>query len=53
MNRDGERLERLTFTGGFNAFPQFSSDGKQIVFASSRNAKQPHEINVFIADWVP
>jgi len=23
-----------------------------LVFASNRNAKQPHEINIFIAWWV-
>ena len=52
VNRDGSGLEPVTFTGGFSAFPQFSADGKQFVFASNRNAKAPHEINIFIADWV-
>jgi len=53
IDRDGSNLERLTFTGGFHAFPMFSPDGKRVVFASSRNAKQSHEINIFIADWIP
>jgi Tol biopolymer transport system component len=29
----------------------FSPDGKQLVWASNRNAKAPHETNIFIADW--
>jgi len=53
VNRNGEKLERITYTDGFNTFPMFSPDGKKLVFASNRNAKQPHEINIFIADWVP
>jgi Tol biopolymer transport system component len=53
VDRDGDRLERITFPGGFNAFPMFSPDGKKLVFASNRNAKQPHDINIFIADWMP
>jgi len=53
LNRDGSGLERVTFATGFNAFPQFSPDGKKLVFASSRAAKQPHEINIFVADWIP
>jgi len=52
VNRDGARLERITFAGGFNSFPMFSLDGKKLVFGSNRNAKQPREINIFIADWV-
>lgn len=53
VNREGDRLERITFAGGFNSFPMFSPEGKKLVFASNRNAKQPREINIFIADWVP
>ena len=53
IDRHGNGLERVTFAGGFNAFPQFSPDGKKLVFISNRNAKVPHEINVFIADWMP
>lgn len=53
IDRHGSSLERVTFAGGFNAFPQFSPDGKKLVFISNRNAKVPHEINVFIADWMP
>jgi Tol biopolymer transport system component len=30
----------------------FSPDGKKLVFASNRLAKNPNETNVFIADWV-
>jgi hypothetical protein len=51
VNRDGSKLEPITLTGSFNAFPQFSPDGKRLVFTSNRNAKQPHEINIFLADW--
>jgi len=53
IDRDGGHLERITQVGGFQAFPMFSPDGQRLVFASNRNAKQSHEINIFIADWVP
>ena len=53
VGRAGGAPERITFTGGFNSFPMFSPDGRKLVFASNRNARQPREINVFLADWVP
>jgi TolB protein len=53
MNLNGSGLERLTYGGQFDGFPTFSPDGKRFVWASNRNGKQPHETNVFIADWAP
>lgn len=50
---DGTALERLTMEGYFNSFPMFSPDGKHLVWVSDRNAKEPGEFNVFLADWVP
>jgi TolB protein len=52
INVDGTGLERITFSDGFDGFPMFSPDGKQLVWVSHRNGKEPHETNVFIADWV-
>lgn len=50
---DGTELERLTMEGHFNSFPMFSPDGKYLVWVSDRNAKEPGEFNVFLADWIP
>jgi len=52
INADGSGQERITFHPDFDAFPMFSSDGKKLVWASNRYGKQPHETNIFIADWV-
>jgi TolB protein len=52
INEDGTGQERITFHPDFDGFPMFSSDGKRLVWASNRNGKQPHETNIFIADWV-
>jgi TolB protein len=53
ISPDGTGLERVTNSDGFDGFPMFSPDGKKLVWASNRNAKAPHETNVFIADWIP
>ncbi len=52
INVDGTHQERVTYYPDFDSFPMFSSDGKKLVWASNRNGKQPHETNIFIADWV-
>jgi TolB protein len=52
INVDGSHQERVTYHPDFDSFPMFSSDGKKLVWASNRNGKQPHETNIFIADWV-
>jgi TolB protein len=52
INVDGTGLERITYGARFDSFPMFSRDGKKLVFASTRNAKEPREFNIFIADWV-
>lgn len=50
---DGAGLERITWGGQFDAFPMFSPDGKRLLWASNRNGRQPHETNIFVADWMP
>jgi Tol biopolymer transport system component len=52
INEDGSGLERVTYHPDFDGFPMFSSDGKKLVWASNRNGKEPHETNIFLADWV-
>lgn len=51
-NLDGTGLKQITFSNDFNSFAMFTRDGKHIIWASNRNGKQPHETNLFIADWV-
>ena len=53
VNLDGTGLEQVTTSLVFDGFPQFSPDGRQLVWASNRHDANPHETNIFIADWVP
>ena len=50
---DGTELAQLTHSGTFDAFPMFSPDGQRLAFASNRNGHEPHETNIFVADWRP
>lgn len=52
VNPDGTGLEQITTAATFDGFPMFSPDGKQLVWASNRHDANPHETNIFIADWV-
>jgi Tol biopolymer transport system component len=51
VNADGTGLEQLTFDPEFDGFPEFSPDGTKLVWASNRHAANPHETNIFIAEW--
>jgi Tol biopolymer transport system component len=51
INEDGSGQERITYHPDFDGFPMFTSDGKRLVWASNRKGKEPHETNIFLADW--
>ena len=52
INEDGSGLEQITFFNEFDGFPMFTRDGRKLVFASNRFNKNPHDTNIFIADWI-
>jgi TolB protein len=52
IREDGTHLTRITFSPDFDGFPMLTRDGKKLVFASNRNGTQPHETNIFVADWL-
>ena len=51
VDLDGENLEQITFSGGFDGFPMFAPDGETFVFCSNRNNTSPGETNVFVTTW--
>ena len=51
INIDGTGLERITYSKDFDGFPVFTKDGKHLIFCSNRNGSEPHNTNIFIADW--
>jgi len=53
VDLDGRNLEQLTKNAEFDGFPMFSPDGKKLMWASNRFGSEPHETNLFIADWKP
>jgi TolB protein len=53
VNLDGTGLEQVITSPVFDGFPMFSPDGTRLVWASNRHDTNPHETNIFIADWMP
>jgi TolB protein len=51
INDDGTGLEQVTTSPEFDGFPQFSPDGRKLVWASNRHAARPNETNIFVAEW--
>ena len=49
---DGNLMEKVTTASGFDGDPRFSPDGRWLVFVSQRNDIDPHEFNIFVADWL-
>ena len=47
----GTGLERITTCPEFDAFPMFTPDGRELVWASNRHGSKPRETNIFLADW--
>jgi len=51
MNADGSNIEKISRDKGFDAFPMFSADGKNVIFCSNRNNGGTRDTNIFIAEW--
>ena len=51
VNVDGSNLRQVTNLGGFTSFPEFSPDGKTLVFVTDWKGTSPYEFNVFTGDW--
>ncbi len=48
---NGKKAKQITNFGGLTSFPEFSPDGKKLVFVSDWKAPGRYEFNVFTADW--
>ncbi len=48
MNADGSELRNLSNHPSFDGYPEWSSDGEHIVFASSRHGKTTQNLQLFI-----
>jgi Tol biopolymer transport system component len=52
IDLDGTGLSRVTTHPEFDSFPMFTRDGRHLVFASNREARNPGDTNLFIAEWI-
>ena len=52
INIKSKKITRLTENKTFDSFPVFSKNGKKIIFSSNRDAENPRNTNIFIADVV-
>ena len=52
INIKSKNLIRLTDNKTFDSFPVFSKNGKKLAFSSNRDAQNPRNTNIFIADVV-
>jgi Tol biopolymer transport system component len=53
VGRDGQGMERITTAPGFDGFPVFSPDGKYVIWSSARAKPEGHDMDLFVARWVP
>ena len=43
----------MTSYNKFTSFPEFSPDGKKLIFATDYQSKGSYEFNIFSVDWKP
>jgi len=50
INIQSRKISRLTDNKTFDSFPVFTKNGRHIIFSSNRDAQNPRNTNIFIAD---
>ena len=50
INIQSRKISRLTDNNTFDSFPVFTKNGRHIIFSSNRDAQNPRNTNIFIAD---